>query len=238
MLLERPSTTLVDRVEESLIQFFKDKGLRIGSGIPNETELAQSLGVGRPVIREALSRFKMSGMIVSRTRKGMFLAEPSLLGGMKCCINPLLMTESTLQDILELRVALEIGISDDIFDNITDDDIAELGEIVEMSEVIGNNKYAPISEHRFHTKLYEITGNKLITEFQAIIYPILDFVKDKDKECFEPIEKELVAGGKLVSHKDLLEFLKKRDRIGYKKAIEGHFKLYSIYLSRYKKRSE
>ena len=169
--LDNRNTTLVDSVEESLIRFFKEQGLRPGSSIPNEAELAASLGVGRPVLREALSRFKMTGMIVSRTKKGMVLGEPSLLGGMKRCINPLLMNESTLRDILEFRVALEIGISDNIFRNLTDADVAELEEIVEMSQVIGNNKYAPVSEHRFHTKLYEITGNHIITEFQDIIYP-------------------------------------------------------------------
>ena len=89
--LDKHNTTLVDSVEESLIRFFKEKGLRPGSSIPNEIELASALGVGRPVLREALSRFKMTGMIISRTKKGMILGEPSLLGGMKRCINPLLM---------------------------------------------------------------------------------------------------------------------------------------------------
>ena len=118
--LANHNTTLVDSVEESLISYFKEQGLRPGCSIPNEMELAASLGVGRAVLREALSRFKMTGMIVSRTKKGMVLGEPSLLGGMKRCINPLLMNESTLCDILEFRVALEIGISDNIFRNLTD----------------------------------------------------------------------------------------------------------------------
>ena len=49
--LDNRNTTLVDSVEESLIRFFKEKGLRPGSSIPNEIELAASLGVGRPVLR-------------------------------------------------------------------------------------------------------------------------------------------------------------------------------------------
>ena len=140
-----------------------------------------------------------------------------------------------LCDILEFRVALEIGISDNIFRNLTDADVAELKEIVEMSQVIGNNKYAPVSEHRFHTKLYEITGNKIITEFQDIIYPVLDFVKEKYRDFLEPIEKELERAGALVTHRDLLKYIENRDLKGYKKAIEEHFRLYSIYLERHKK---
>lgn len=234
--LDNHHTTLVDSVEESLIRYFKEQGLRPGSSIPNEAELATSLGVGRPVLREALSRFKMSGMIISRTKKGMVLAEPSLLGGMKRCINPLLMNESTLRDILEFRVALEIGISDSIFRNITPADIKEMEEIVEMSQVIGSNKYAPVSEHRFHTKLYEITGNRFITEFQDIIYPVLDFVKEQWRDFFEPIERELNATREPVTHRDLLEYLKRGDIEGYKRAVVEHFRLYTIYLERHKMR--
>ena len=177
----------------------------------------------------------MTGMIVSRTKKGMILGEPSLLGGMKRCINPLLMNESTLRDILEFRIALEIGISNNIFCNLTPQDIEELEQIVEMSQVIGNNKYAPISEHRFHTKLYEITGNRIISEFQDIIYPVLDFVKEKYRDFFEPIEQELIQNSELVTHRHLLEYIKRGDLEGYKHAIVEHFKLYTIYLERHKR---
>ena len=55
--------TLVDQVEQSLIDYFKEKGLRPGDSLPNELELAETLGVARSVVREALSRFKMMGMI-------------------------------------------------------------------------------------------------------------------------------------------------------------------------------
>ncbi|MBO5187861.1 MAG: FadR family transcriptional regulator [Alistipes sp.] len=233
--IENNHKTLVDSVEESLIRYFKEQGLRPGCSIPNETELAASLGVGRAVLREALSRFKMTGMVVSRTRKGMVLEEPSLLNGLKRCINPLLMRESTLRDILEFRIALEIGISNNIFRNVTEADIAELEEIVEMSQMIGTNKYAPISEHRFHTKLYEITGNHIISEFQDIIYPVLDFVKEQESDFFGPIEQELSQSGDLVTHRHLLDYIKRKDLVGYKKAIEEHFKLYTIYLERHKK---
>lgn len=233
--LDRTNKTLVDSVEERLIRFFKEQGLRPGSSIPNETELAAALGVGRAVLREALSRFKMTGMIVSRTKKGMVLAEPSLLGGMKRCINPLLMNESTLRDILEFRIALEIGISGNIFRNLTPADIDELEQIVAMSEVIGNNKYAPVSEHRFHTKLYEITGNRIVSEFQDIIYPVLDFVKEKYRDSFEPIERELDRSGEPVTHSHLLGYIKRGDLEGYKHAIEAHFKLYTLYLERHGK---
>lgn len=56
------------------------------------------------------------------------------------------MNKETLLNILEFRIALEIGISGYIFANITSEDITELEQIVEMGENIGINTYTPMSE--------------------------------------------------------------------------------------------
>ena len=95
-------------------------------------ELAAALGVARSVLREALSRLKMMGMIETRTRRGMILTEPTILGGMKRVVDPRILGEEALFDILGFRIALEIGICSDIFRNITPEDISELEEIVKM----------------------------------------------------------------------------------------------------------
>ena len=226
--------TLVDQVEQSLIDYFKEKGLRPGDSLPNELELAETLGVARSVVREALSRFKMTGMIESRTKRGMVLSEPSLAHSLKKSVNPLLMTEKTLFDLLEFRVVLEIGSTGGIFRNITDDDIEELEAIVARSSKLDNNRYAAVSEYEFHTKLYEITGNRVISDFQQIIHPVLEFIKDRRQDYFDSYAKELVESGKAVTHEELLGYLKKRDREGYEKAIRTHFKLYTDFMAGHK----
>ena len=169
--------TLVDQVEDKLLNYLKEKDIRTGDSIPNELELAAALGVARSVLREALSRLKMMGMIETRTRRGMILTEPTILGGMKRVVDPRILGEEALFDILGFRIALEIGICSDIFRNITPEDISELEEIVKMGIVFENNEYAPVSEFTFHAKLYEITGNKTISEFQDIIHPVMIFVQ-------------------------------------------------------------
>lgn len=225
------TTTLVDQVEDKLLNYLKEKDLRTGDSIPNELELAAALGVARSVLREALSRLKMMGMIESRTRRGMILTEPSILGGMKRVVDPRILSEDSLFDILGFRIALEIGICSDLFRNITPKDIVELEEIVKIGIVFENNEYAPVSEFTFHAKLYEITGNKTISEFQEIIHPVMVFVKDKFKDFLEPINIEMKETGQLVTHADLLNYLKVKDEIGYRRAIEQHFEVYRRFLN-------
>lgn len=173
-------------------------------------------------------------MIESRTRRGMTLKEPSILGGMKRIIDPRILSEETLFDILGFRIALEIGLCSDLFKKITTQDIEVLEEIEKMGIAFGNNEYAPISEYSFHAKLYEITGNRTISEFQSIIHPVMNFVKDKFKDLLSPINAEIEKKGELVTHADLLTFIKKKDEDGFRKALEKHFAVYKIFMDKHK----
>lgn len=230
------TTTLVDQVEDKFLNYLKENNFHAGDSIPNEQELANALGVARSVLREALSRLKMMGMIDSRTRRGMTLTEPSILGGMKRVVDPRILGEDTLFDILGFRIALEIGICNDICRKITPKEIAELEEMVKFEIVFDNNEYAPISEFSFHAKLYEITGNQTIAEFQHIIHPVMTFVKKKFKDLLEPINIELKEKNQIVTHKNLLDFLKNRDEEGFQKAMNQHFEPYRRFLD-YRKRN-
>lgn len=236
--IQNNQNTLVDQVEDHLLNYFKRNNLKCGDAIPNENTLAAELGVARSVLREALSRLRMMGLIYARPRKGMILTEPSILGGMRKIVDPRIMSADTLFDILGLRIALEIGISSDIFRNVTSKDIDNLTEIVNMEIVFENNEYATVSELSFHTKLYEITGNKTIAQFQEIIHPVMTFVKERFKDDLSPINKEMSRKKLLVTHLDLLELIKKRDEDGYKKAIEQHFEVYKIFVRKLKQEQQ
>jgi len=161
----------------------------------------------------------------------MVLSEPSIFGGMKRAVDPRILSEDTLFDILGFRIVLEIGICSEIFRKITPDDIADLEEIVNVGIMYENNEYAPFSEFAFHTKLYKITGNKTISEFQNIIHPVMTFVKDKFQEFLAPINIRLKEEGRIVTHQDLLQLLKDGDEDRYRKALEEHFEVYRIFIS-------
>ena len=222
--------TLVDQVESDLIRYFKDNHFTLGSTIPNEAELAAALGVARGVLREALSRLKMVGMIEARTRRGMIITEPSLLGPMRRIINPGMMTDDTMLDLLGFRIALEIGIVDELFERISQCDLDELKEIVRIAEVTENNEYATLSEYEFHAKLYQIVGNRAIEEFQEIIRSVMEYIKDRFHDYFFDISEDLRKKTKLVSHADLLAYIEKGDKEGYRCALERHFQVYRIFL--------
>lgn len=229
-VIENNQNTLVDQVEERLLDYIKGQNLTPGSAIPSEQVLAETLGVARSVLREALSRLRMIGMIETRTRKGMTLKEPSLFEGMKRAANPRILGEGHMFDLLGFRVALEEGICEDIFYNITPRDVDELDRIVKMGVMLQDNEYALASEYQFHSKLYQITGNQTIAQFQDVIHPIIQFIKGNFQNLFKPINMQLEKEGLIVTHSDLLQFIKNNDLEGYKNAIGNHFLVYKIFL--------
>lgn len=221
--------TLVDLVEEKLLNYFKEENMLPGDSIPTEFELTTALGVGRSVLREALSRFRMLGLIKSRTRRGMILSEPDLLGAIHKVIEPTLLSEKKIKEILGLRIALEIGNAYSIINKITEDDILELEEIVHNYQVSAYNKFTVDEDHAFHSKLHKIAGNETIIKYQEVFYKVFMYVDENFSKYFEAYNKN-TSEEKLVSHKDLLQKLKERDLIGFQTMMQKHLALYIDFI--------
>ena len=171
------TSSLVDKVENSLVELLRDRKLSVGDVIPKEVELAEALGVSRTVIREALTRLKMMGLIESKKKKGSVITSPDLFGMMSKSMNPHILDQETLKEIFEIRLVLEIGMADLLFHRITPEDIQELKKIV-ANEPPATQYHLFNIDHEvaFHGKLYEITNNKTLKKFQKMLLPVFDFV--------------------------------------------------------------
>lgn len=234
----KPNTSsLVDQLEEQLMKYITELELKVGDSLPNEMDMVQALGVSRSVLREALSRLKMVGLVSSRPRRGMVITEPPMFEGMKRVMNPRFLSEDTIYDLLGLRIALETGICSDIFRNVTPADLAELREIVDMGIVLGKNAYANHSELAFHTKLYQITANPIVSMFQDIVNPVVEYVNNHLGERIQVLNHELERQGKIATHSDILHFLEIQDEPGFRDAVERHFLVYR-YLIEERKRKD
>ena len=224
--------TLVDQVEEKLLSYFKSMGLGPGDAIPTLQELTDNLGVGISVVREAISRLRMLGLIESRPHRGMILTEPPIFSGLKRVIEPYILGEEAMLNLLGLRVALEIGMAELIYIKINEEHLKELEGILERGNGNEFNEYSAEHEYEFHKKLYEITGNKIIIEFQDIIHPIIAFINEKYRDHIIKINTERKKAGKLITHRDLVNSLRNGDREAFLRGMSDQFKSYSELLDR------
>jgi len=231
--IDNKTITLVDKVEMSILDYIKEKKMIPGDSLPNEMDLSNELGISRNVLREALSRLRMLGIVQSRTRKGIVIQEPSLLSGFEKVIEPYLLSEKSIIDMMGMRVALEIGITDFLFKNLDDRKIEELENIVRSQEAM---KYSLTVEQEteFHKKIYEISGNSFIVDFQKIIHPVFHFAKMNYESYFEPVNKRLIKEGKIITHQDLFCFIRDKDMEGYRNAIKIHLLPYIEFIYRKK----
>lgn len=236
--IQSGTKTLVDQVEDRLLSYFKERNLKVGDSVPNEMELAEALGVARNVLREALSRLKMIGLVESRTRRGMVLTEPNLFSSMSRIVDQRMLSEETLYGIMGFRVALEIGMSAAIVQHISDRDLAELEAMVAGADIWSNEIYTPEHETAFHFKLYKIGRNKVVTDFQNLLHPMMQYIHEIHKEEIQQINCELQEQGRIMGHEDLVKVLRMRDAASLQEGLTRHFAVYSILQERYERKKE
>ena len=216
------NSSMVDKVELSLLDFFAKKELKVGDSIPKELELAEILGVSRTVVRETLTRLRTMGLIETRKKKGTVIKSPDITHILQKSIIPHILDDNTLKDIFEMRLALEVGMSDFVVARATDNDIKELyeivkGELTPDADLLFDVDY----EIRFHGKLYEITGNSTLKEFQKLLLPVYNYIYNSGLLSLKTSKK------RFTSHLQLVEILATRDtekfRAGMRNHLENHF---------------
>ncbi len=223
------TVTRAELVEEQIRAYLKKKKLKLGDPIPKETELAESLGVSRNVIREALSRFRMLGLIESRKKRGMVLTKPDIMNGLERVLDPNLLDRETLLDIFEMRLVLEMGLAELLFIKKTPKDVADLEKIVHKKSGQNSIKFNLEHEVEFHSRLYEITGNETLHRFQRLLLPIFQFVTDEEAHHKKPPRK-----GK-VDHQQLVEIIKDGNPLSFRQGMYDHLEPHFEWISQRKK---
>lgn len=217
-----PAATKADQVEEKVLNYLRSGNFKPGDTIPKEEELSKALNVSRPVIREAMSRLRMFGMIESRKRRGAILRQPDLIGALERVLMPNMLSEETRQDIFELRLVLELGIADFLFLRLTPKDLEELGQLVSDESDLLKRPRTPRNiisliekDIAFHGKLYQIAGNKMLQSLQRVILPTIRHVIDHQ------FKMNPLSYGK-ITHENLLEILANGTPEDFRMAMRSH----------------
>ena len=220
------TTSLVDKVEESLVEFLIKQKLQVGDSIPKELELVQALGVSRTVIREALLRLRMMGLIESKKKRGAVITSPDLFGIMSKSMKPHILDQNTLKEIFEIRLVLEVGMADFLFMRKTKEDIKELRQIVSKEPEIADHHLFNIDhEIAFHGKLYDITGNETLKKFQNMLLPVFEYVHNSG------LLGKPTALRKFVSHNGLVDVLEDGSPEQFRNAMRNHLENHFIRIS-------
>ena len=117
-----------------------------------EVELAEKLRVSRTPIREAMRKLEAEGFVVMEPRKGAEVAS---------------ITESDLNDVLEIRMVLENMAIDLACQRITKKQLKELDEAAKaFQEKLTDGSLTDMAQadEDFHEQIYRAAGNKRLLQ--------------------------------------------------------------------------
>ncbi|MFA5205723.1 MAG: FCD domain-containing protein [Lentisphaeria bacterium] len=219
-ILPAAAQTLADSVEHRLYEFIRANRLGIGDVLPGEEALAATLRVSRHIVREALSRLKMLGLVESRKRRGMELVKPDPFIGLERLATANVLDDRDQLELLELRVVMELGMCDYVSARVTAADLRALAEIVRRDRPEQHDlPEMDRVEYQFHAKLYQISGNETLRRLQGILQPFLRILRQNKKI-------PLRDNPHPPSHRELYEWLKKGDAAGFRDGMRRHLEVY------------
>jgi GntR family transcriptional regulator, rspAB operon transcriptional repressor len=114
-----------------------------------ERELMERLSVGRTPLRDALHLLAHEGLVDIMPRRGTSVSQVTL---------------SDLQQIFELRAGIERIVAQAAVERVTDDDLAELHDLLERAQATTGSVSDVDIDGEFHQLLLRISGNRYLGE--------------------------------------------------------------------------
>lgn len=211
---------LSEDVEILIMEYIHKKHLKPGDLLPTEEEFAAMFNVSRRVIRETISRLRSMGLLVSKKRLGTIVAKPSIFDVMGKMMTMSFWTDSEKDDFFLLRLIIELGLPDILIQNISDDDIAALEQIVEKEESAPADRALYLEcDYHFHMRLYQSVGCRALSSLQGVLYI---FFSDMEKQPLNPMSENRFKDKGTITHRDILEAIKKRDAQKLRELIYAH----------------
>jgi GntR family transcriptional repressor for pyruvate dehydrogenase complex len=156
---------LHEDITQQIINMISNGELMPGDRLPTERELAEKLGVSRPVIRESLRTLETSGFIVSSTGSGTFVREMSLTNAITPFSDSINLDKKTILELIDLRSLLEAETVRLAANNITPAGVAKLkAALVLMEKEVQNGEIGLNGDNIFHETIAEIAGNSALRE--------------------------------------------------------------------------
>ncbi len=159
------TTSLADKIVSQLRAQILSGGLQPGDKLPTEQELCDATGVSRPVVREAISRLKADGILLSKQGVGVFVVDDKRR--MPFRIEPHHYDDQdNLVTVMELRLCVEVESASMAAEKRTVSDIRLIDDALDaMKQEVAKGHSAVEEDFAFHCAVAAATGNQLIEGF-------------------------------------------------------------------------
>lgn len=160
---------VINRIKEAITR----KEIKPGSYLPSEADLAQSLGVGKSSVREALKMLEAMGVVEIRQGSGTYIPLHPSYDSISPLMFQLLLEQASTENLIELRMIFEPAYSQLAMKNATYDDLAILKKrMLDMEEKVARGEQVAEDDLKFHETILGFTHNPLIIHIGKTIHEL------------------------------------------------------------------
>jgi len=163
-------TSISDEIVNQIMALIANGGLKPGQRLPSERELCKSFGAGRSSLREALRCLCIVGVLTARVGEGTSVA---LDGGTflgKIVEWRIITEQHDIEDLLQVRIALESVTAAGAARRASDEEIAKLQQLLTQMEAVVKDEKRFISlDLEFHVTIAAASENFLIFDLVSMI---------------------------------------------------------------------
>ena len=223
MLEPNKTTKVYEQVIEQIKCKIKSGEIKKGDRLPSEREMAESIGVSRASVREAIRALEVVGLVESKQGAGNYIKtnfDNSLFEPLSVMF---MLQESSVKEMYDLRETLELQCAKLSAENIEDNELALLTTIVDRMYIAGSEEESLELDIKFHYLIAKASRNVLLINVLDVISQLMDeFIqKSRMQILHEGNTKESL----LEIHENLLRALKCRDESKVCNAMKEHFNL-------------
>ncbi|HWP19731.1 MAG TPA: FadR/GntR family transcriptional regulator [Burkholderiaceae bacterium] len=191
--------------------------------LPTEQELAERHGVSRTVVREAVSRLKSMGWLISRQGSGVFVAP--LTQARSLAFDPAVLhsLEAVVQ-IVEVRRALEGEVAALAAQRASDEDVARIRTaLVAIDAAVARGADGVDEDLHFHRAVAAATGNP---QFNRLLGFLEQYQRDAMKvtRANEAMREDFMEQVR-AEHREIAEAIAARDPERARRAATKHMLL-------------
>jgi GntR family transcriptional regulator, transcriptional repressor for pyruvate dehydrogenase complex len=153
--------------------------LKKGDKLPPERDLVEELQVSRTSVREALRALQIIGLVECRQGGGNYIRESFDQNLIEPLSLMFTLSDSKNSEILELRKILEVETAALAARHITDQELGELGEIIEKMKHPKEEYDNVLLDREFHFVVARASRNNLILSIFTAVTSLMDaFIKE------------------------------------------------------------
>jgi len=211
-----PTVSLVPEVHNRLQQYIIDNNLQPGDRLPSESTLAEAMGVGRPLIREALRGLETVGLIETRKGVGRFVRAFDVESYLGHFTSDVLVQSFSENDLAEARCLLEIAVVSTAVEQLTEADCEQIAGYIEaLREHARQGVRDTESDIGMHRVVMNRADNRIIAALLDAIYTLGNVVVTTQNQDMREQD--------LREHENIAEAAYQRDGAAAREALIAHF---------------